>query len=460
VRGLTLKDVLSALAGGDAEMIARYSRRKLLAAFVSVCLAVHYANARGVLHRDLKPSNIMLGEFGEVYVLDWGIAKVVAGAAAAGSALTHDGVIIGTPQYMAPEQLLRKGTFDARTDVYALGMILFELLALRPLHRGRDTPEILMATLEGLDTRPSVYVADVPPELDAVCVRATACDPERRFAGTQELAAPIERYLDGDGGLERRPSLVAEQVEGAARALARPAAAPKEERPSVVARREVVRALVLDPSQPAATEAGTGSVSTGQVVQCCSGVTMVNYRDAVAKLYGPDVVSRGLARLAPDARFQLETMTTTGWIPMETVGAATEAWAEAAGVSPEELTVRAVRESVRHTFATVWRVLLRFTTDSALMARTPLLYKRIRNAGVLTVELRAPYEARLELTRWQNPTDRQLLSLATAIETVLELAGRTEVRCTFKRTADGGVFQLRWGDASDRDRALPPRQGK
>ena len=248
VRGLTLKSVIEELARGDAEMKSRYSRRKLLTAFVSVALAVHYAHTRGVLHRDLKPSNIMLGELGEVYVLDWGIAKVVEGAATGGSALTLEGSMVGTPAYMAPEQLLRKPTLDPRTDVYALGVILFEILALRLLHQGRDTPQILESTLEGLDTRPSVHAPDVPPELDAVCVRATARDPAKRFASVQELAEAIERYLDGDRDVERRRALAAEHA-----ARAKAAAAREGDLGRAEAMREVVKALAFDPTEPEAT---------------------------------------------------------------------------------------------------------------------------------------------------------------------------------------------------------------
>jgi serine/threonine protein kinase len=92
--------VVEGLAEGEQGVTERYSRRKLLNAFVSVCLAVHYGHTRGVLHRDLKPANIMLGQFGEVYVLDWGIAKVVEGANLSGTEepeISRPGNILGTP---------------------------------------------------------------------------------------------------------------------------------------------------------------------------------------------------------------------------------------------------------------------------------------------------------------------------------------------------------------------------
>ncbi len=197
VRGETLEEVVDRLRGGDAEAAATHNRRKMLGAFSSLCLAVAFAHSRRVLHRDLKPGNIMLGAYGELYILDWGLAKVL-GAAEASSApdtleepveaplsqrhRTIAGSMMGTPGYMAPEQI--RGEIDAldeRTDVFALGAILFEVLTLEPLfgRRGDGVNAVLAATLKGADARASARAPDraVPPELDAVCVRATARDP-------------------------------------------------------------------------------------------------------------------------------------------------------------------------------------------------------------------------------------------------------------------------------------------
>ena len=197
-----------------------------------------------------------------------------------------------------------------------------------------------------------------------------------------------------------------------------------------------------------------------EVVQSVSGLSMMNFRDAVSRQFGPSLAARGLERLDPTKRQQLETMTAVDWIPVETLASAVDAWADEANVSPEELTIRGVRESTRHSFATVWRLLLRLTTDEALITRTPLIYARARNAGTLTADMRGPRNARLVLREWRNPTDRLLLSLAVAFETVLELTGRYHARCTFKRTSDGGVFQLQWGDPSVPPRSFPPRGAK
>src|SRR5580698_5971108 len=118
--------------------------QSVLRAFTDVCLAVEFAHVRGIVHRDLKPDNIMLGDFGEVYILDWGVAKIADGEPLSRSppiraperaSETEDGSLIGTPGYMAPEQCCGDvEAIDARADVYALGAILFEILALCPLH--------------------------------------------------------------------------------------------------------------------------------------------------------------------------------------------------------------------------------------------------------------------------------------------------------------------------------------
>ncbi|MFW6023965.1 MAG: protein kinase domain-containing protein, partial [Myxococcota bacterium] len=114
VSGVGLDEVLQGLREGDPQMTARFSRHRLLTGFLQVCMGVDYAHARGVLHRDLKPANIMFGDFGEVYVLDWGLAKILEVEAQRPSlegvpsddAQTVEGQILGTPGYMAPEQLV------------------------------------------------------------------------------------------------------------------------------------------------------------------------------------------------------------------------------------------------------------------------------------------------------------------------------------------------------------------
>ncbi len=169
VRGVTLESVIDALRRGDEATSRTYTLHKLLGAFVHVCLAIDFAHEHGVLHRDLKPSNVMLGGYGEVYVLDWGLAKVRSATSdlepdskqaplpsvdAYGSTPTEVGSVLGTPGYMAPEQI-RGAPADERTDVYALGSILFEILTHERLHGDGSVEVMTQRALDGIDARPS-----------------------------------------------------------------------------------------------------------------------------------------------------------------------------------------------------------------------------------------------------------------------------------------------------------------
>jgi len=280
VRGHTLERVLERLRAGDADTTKRFSQRKLLTAFAQVCLAVDYAHTRGVLHRDLKPGNIMLGDFGEVYVLDWGLAKVIGEGGeeeddaetshasrplvGASSALTRGGALLGTPQYMAPEQLLRKtDDMDARADVFALGAILFEIVARTPFRASQDIPEIARLVNEGEVVRPSERGADVAPELDELCAAALARHRADRPVRARDLAEAVERFLDGEHDTNLRKELAARHAAAARRraagmqsvnlpsaqsirsaAAAEPTALPQPAR--VEAFRETMKALALD----------------------------------------------------------------------------------------------------------------------------------------------------------------------------------------------------------------------
>jgi serine/threonine-protein kinase len=241
--GTTLADVLVAR---DEQ---KWPRRTLLARFVDVCLAIELAHQRGVVHRDLKPANIMLGDFGEAYVLDWGLARMTGDTSddgvvrpsdqldASGGGQTQAGAMLGTPGYMPPEQM-RGETIDARADVFALGCILFEILTGEPAIPRSRTFDM---TLTAPSYRPSERVADVPPELDAVVVRATAAARDDRYATARAIADEVQRFLDGDRDLERRRELSAQHT-NRARELAR-----KDDIPSrAEAMREAGSAIALD----------------------------------------------------------------------------------------------------------------------------------------------------------------------------------------------------------------------
>jgi eukaryotic-like serine/threonine-protein kinase len=267
VRGVTLAEIVAGLRSPRESTMIRWSRRRLLTAFSSVCLAVDFAHQRGVLHRDLKPGNVMLGDFGEVYVLDWGLARVHSDSdpemdtalelpAVSSRAVTQTGAVLGTLGYMSPEQLRGDaGALGPASDVYALGAILFELLTLEPLHDGQNPTEILTSNLGGADARPSVRAPSqgVPPELEAIVVKATLAEPSHRFKSAREIHSAVESFLDGERDVEHRREMAKRHTRAAEEAVER---ARDEESPQFQQRRramqEIGRALALDPDDPAA----------------------------------------------------------------------------------------------------------------------------------------------------------------------------------------------------------------
>jgi eukaryotic-like serine/threonine-protein kinase len=248
VSGTTLEEIIARLAARDAAAREQFPLGRLLEMFAQLCLAVDCAHSGGVVHRDLKPSNVMIGEFGEVYVLDWGLAKVTAPGARR-QELTLQGQILGTPGYMPPEQMLAPDIVDERGDVYSLGAILFELLALEPLHPGETVQQRMQTTQSGTDASARLLAAElgVPPELVAVCVAATAIAPSARPDGAGELARAIERYLEGDRDIELRRELARQHAAEAERALQAGQELRRDE-----ALQAAGRALALDPESPVA----------------------------------------------------------------------------------------------------------------------------------------------------------------------------------------------------------------
>jgi eukaryotic-like serine/threonine-protein kinase len=212
IEGDTLAAILQRQRTGVGAVRGEYNRRRLLTAFVCVCQALAYAHAHGVVHRDLKPENIMLGTLGEVYVLDWGIALIDDGPIA-GVSRAKPGHA-GTLGYMAPEQIHEDDVIDHRSDIYALGVILFEIVTLARLHPGAEQDEIVASTLHGVDVhaRSMAEHAVLPPELEAICRRATATSPDDRHRDVASFVGELERFLDGERDEAGRRALADELV--------------------------------------------------------------------------------------------------------------------------------------------------------------------------------------------------------------------------------------------------------
>ncbi len=191
----------------------------LLSAFVSVCQAIAYAHSKDVVHRDLKPENVALDGFGQVIVLDWGLAKLIGeadllddlpsdfGHSEERSDQTVAGQVMGTPMYMSPEQATgRIDEIDERTDVYGLGAILFAILtgyaphelSHRSLSSQSKMGELLTAIVSHPTPRPSDLNPEVVPELDAICSRALAKKRYARYESASDLAEDVQRWMAGE----------------------------------------------------------------------------------------------------------------------------------------------------------------------------------------------------------------------------------------------------------------------
>jgi serine/threonine protein kinase len=221
VKGVTLEAILDGLAKGRPAMVQRYPLGALLTVFQKVCDALAFAHAKHVIHRDLKPANIMIGDYGEVLVMDWGLAKVLghsepAQAAAQRSVITSArrdagdssrtmaGTVMGTPHYMAPEQARGEvEQLDPRTDIFSLGAILYHILALQQPFTGKSIDEILAkvergeAAPIGSKLRPHLPGGRIPDSLLAVVKKALALKPEDRYQSVPELQRDIEAYQNG-----------------------------------------------------------------------------------------------------------------------------------------------------------------------------------------------------------------------------------------------------------------------
>jgi serine/threonine-protein kinase len=293
----TLANVLERLRLGDGGAVAEYSQGRLLRCFIQVCQAVEYAHSRGVVHCDLKPANILLGSFGEVMVVDWGLAFVVE------EKTMYRG---GTLGYMAPEQLGLAKTVDGRTDVYALGVILYEILCLEPAFprelfadaRGSS----LVAKLKQMPVAPRerTPARNIAAELDEICMRAMAIDLDARLPRAGDMADAIESFLEGKREHERRKAR-ADELVACGDGLADGYFELLESRPESVAELEALRERAA-PWEPADRKrelwdgedrlavTDTFAIRTAQAA-------ISNYEQALDEVPGHPAARRALARV-------------------------------------------------------------------------------------------------------------------------------------------------------------------
>jgi serine/threonine protein kinase len=239
LKGETLGEILKKLREGDADYQRRYTRTHLLSIFLKVCNAISYAHSKGVIHLDLKPSNVIVGDFGDVQVLDWGLSTLITHLSEYdgepvswhsidevsledGQTLTryletatHNrkkrNVVGGTPGYMAPEQAQGSlSDIDFQTDVYMLGALLYEILTYRCTIEGGTIKEVLQKTVRGGISPPGKRAPEckVPAAVGAISMKAMATDPDDRYPTVAALIRDLHQFQDGFATSAENPTFI------------------------------------------------------------------------------------------------------------------------------------------------------------------------------------------------------------------------------------------------------------
>ncbi|HYF50377.1 MAG TPA: protein kinase [Planctomycetota bacterium] len=214
--GEPLDKILERWHKGDAKTLQKYSLTRLLSIFERVCETIEFAHSRSVMHRDLKPGNVMIGTHGEVWVLDWGLAKVIGSSddesrpaasdegpkprikSDVANDVTLDGLVVGTPEYMAPEQAAGE-VLDEGVDIFALGAILYEILTSQPPRTGTTVNEIVTKAAQGRFTpvRRTAKGKNAPAALSAVAEKCLAPERRKRYSSVQDLIQDLRSYAAG-----------------------------------------------------------------------------------------------------------------------------------------------------------------------------------------------------------------------------------------------------------------------
>ncbi|MGW0958209.1 protein kinase domain-containing protein [Streptomyces gelaticus] len=183
VEGRTIRDLLISAEAPPPE--------QALIIVSGVLEALAYSHQHGIVHRDIKPANVIITNSGAVKVMDFGIARALHGAQ---STMTQTGMVMGTPQYLSPEQALGKAV-DHRSDLYATGCLLYELLALRPPFTGETPLSVVYQHVQDIPVPPSEVLDAAPPELDGLVMRSLAKDPDDRFQSAEEMRGLVQYGL-------------------------------------------------------------------------------------------------------------------------------------------------------------------------------------------------------------------------------------------------------------------------
>lgn len=211
VEGVTLRKIIDESVGMNPEFERFRSRGQLVDIVVRVAQAIAFAHERGVVHRDIKPSNVIVGDFGEVLVMDWGVAHVEGDGQEATSGhgdrgdsddtdLTAHGSVYGTPLYMAPEQARGECGADLRSDVFSLGSMLYESLTYRPLVVGLERKDIIRKIQEEPFIRPRKRepMRMIPAEMEAICMKALEKRAGARYQNMKAMIDDLQRCQRGD----------------------------------------------------------------------------------------------------------------------------------------------------------------------------------------------------------------------------------------------------------------------
>ncbi len=213
IHGSNLHDILQKIKQNDEKIVKEFKLNRLLGAFIQVANALDYAHEHGVIHRDIKPMNIVIGPYGEVYLLDWGLAKVwhkdtklrelemkqeKLSIHHLDFRLTHAGHLKATPLYMSPEQVNDEPNLDSRTDIYSMGTIMYEILTLENMIEGKKIYELMNNIKYGQFKTPSEKKPElnIPSKLEEICLKCVESDPKNRYQNVSDLINDLREFRE------------------------------------------------------------------------------------------------------------------------------------------------------------------------------------------------------------------------------------------------------------------------